>query len=34
MFELVTKHFVAPKADEGFNTTVITKDEIKESNLV
>ena len=24
MFELVTKYFVAPNADEGFNTTVIT----------
>jgi len=24
MFELVTKYFVAPTADEGFNTTVIT----------
>lgn len=24
MFELVTKYFVAPTSDEGFNTTVIT----------
>ena len=24
MFELVTMYFVAPTADEGFNTTVIT----------
>lgn len=24
MFELVTKHFVAPTSDKGFNTTVIS----------
>jgi predicted kinase len=25
MFELVTKYFVAPTSDEGFNTTVISE---------